>query len=382
MTTQAEHRVPSVDPPPRPSSPESLLPSAEPIRFLTDDGTVAAAEQHGRYARPAVDVLRQAYRAMVVGRRFDAQATALTKQGRLAVYPSSRGQEACQIGAVLAMRPTDWLFPTYRDTMALITRGIDPVEALTLLRGSWHCGYDPQATRTAPQCTPLATHAPHAAGLAYAARRKGDDTVALVLIGDGGTSEGDFHEALNFAAVFAAPVVFFVQNNGYAISVPLAQQSAAPSLAHKGVGYGIRSERVDGNDPLAVLAVLSDAVESARAGNGPVLVEAHTYRVEPHTNADDDSRYRDHDEVEEWKRRDPIDRLAAYLRSTGELTDDDAAAAVEEGEALVADLRTRMAVDPVTDPRELFEHVYAEPTPQLAEQAGWLAEELSAGGER
>ena len=166
---------------------------------------------------------------MVSGRRFDAQATALTKQGRLAVYPSSHGQEACQVGGVLALRDTDWMFPTYRESMALVARGIDPVQALTLLRGDWHCGYDPTTTRTAPQCTPLATHSLHAAGLAYAARRRGQDTVALAFVGDG-TSEGDFHEALNFAAVFRAPVVFLIQNNRYAISVPLAKQTAAPSL--------------------------------------------------------------------------------------------------------------------------------------------------------
>ncbi|PZF82861.1 pyruvate dehydrogenase (acetyl-transferring) E1 component subunit alpha [Jiangella anatolica] len=356
---------------------DALLPSAEPVRFLDDDGGPAPGDAHGRYERPSTELLRRAYDAMVLGRRFDAQATALTKQGRLAVYPSSRGQEAGEIGAVLALRETDWLFPTYRDTMALIARGIDPVEALTLLRGSWHCGYDPMATRTAPQCTPLATHAPHAVGVAYAARRRGEDTVALVLIGDGGTSEGDFHEALNFAAVFHVPVVFLVQNNGFAISVPVSRQTAAPSLAHKGVGYGVRGERVDGNDPLAMLAVLTDAVESARAGGGPVLVEAHTYRVEPHTNADDDGRYRDHDEVAAWKRRDPIARLEAHLRSAGELTDDDVAAAGAAAEAFAADVRKRLSEEPVGDPAELFAHVFATPTPQLREQAAWLAEELA-----
>ncbi|RIQ29179.1 pyruvate dehydrogenase (acetyl-transferring) E1 component subunit alpha [Jiangella rhizosphaerae] len=360
-----------------PPADAGLLPSAEPVRFLDDDGGPAPGDAHGRYERPSTELLRRAYDAMVLGRRFDAQATALTKQGRLAVYPSSRGQEAGEIGAVLALRETDWLFPTYRDTMALIARGIDPVEALTLLRGSWHCGYDPMATRTAPQCTPLATHAPHAVGVAHAARRRGEDTVALVLIGDGGTSEGDFHEALNFAAVFHAPVVFLVQNNGYAISVPLSRQTAAPSLAHKGVGYGVRSERVDGNDPLAMLAVLTDAVESARAGGGPVLVEAHTYRVEPHTNADDDARYRDHDEVEAWKRRDPIARLEAHLRSRGELSDDDVAAARSAAEEFATQVRERLSEEATGDPADLFAHVYAEPTPQLREQAGWLAEELA-----
>lgn len=378
MTTQAEHRMPEATlPGAAPSADAALLPSPEPIRFLDDDGALAPGDAHGRYQRLDTALLRRAHAAMVLGRRFDAQATALTKQGRLAVYPSSRGQEACEIGAVLALRDTDWLFPTYRDSVALAVRGIDPVEALTLLRGSWHCGYDPMATRTAPQCTPLATHAPHAVGLAYAARRRGEDTVALVLIGDGGTSEGDFHEALNFAAVFHAPVVFLVQNNGYAISVPLSRQTAAPSLAHKGAGYGIRGERVDGNDPLAVLAVLTDAVESARAGGGPVLVEAHTYRVEPHTNADDDARYRDHDEVELWKRRDPIARLEAHLRSRGELTDDDVSAAREAAEAYAARVREQLSEAPTGDPADLFAHVFAEPTPQLREQAAWLAEELA-----
>lgn len=377
MTTQAEHRLPVATAAAPAPADADLLPSAEPIRFLDDDGGPAPGDARGRYERPDPALLRRAYDAMVRGRRFDAQSTALTKQGRLAVYPSSRGQEACEIGAALALRETDWLFPTYRDTMALAARGIDAVEALTLLRGSWHCGYDPMATRTAPQCTPLATHAPHAVGVAYAARRRGEDTVALVLIGDGGTSEGDFHEALNFAAVFHAPVVFLVQNNRYAISVPLSRQTAAPSLAHKGVGYGVRSERVDGNDPLAVLAVLTDAVESARAGGGPALVEAHTYRVEPHTNADDDARYRDHDEVEVWKRRDPIARLEAHLRSAGELSDDDVAAAREAAEEYAADVRTRMNAEPTGDPADLFAHVFAEPTPQLREQARWLAEELA-----
>src|SRR5262245_14718456 len=187
---------------------------------------------------------------MVIGRRFDAQATALTKQGRLAVYPSSLGQEACQVGGVLALADDDWLFPTYRDSVALVTRGIEPVEVLSLLRGDAHCGYDPALQHVAPQCTPLATQTVHAAGLAYAEKRNGTGRIALVFVGDGATSEGDFHEAVNFAAVFKAPVVFLIQNNRYAISVPLERQSAAPTLSYKGVGYGVRSEQVDGNDPV------------------------------------------------------------------------------------------------------------------------------------
>ncbi|MEU3340880.1 pyruvate dehydrogenase (acetyl-transferring) E1 component subunit alpha [Streptomyces sp. NPDC006668] len=356
---------------------QGLLPSLTPVRFVAEDGT-PVARQPAEYAEPPLEALQEAYRRMVLGRRFDTQATALTKQGRLAVYPSSRGQEACQIGAVLALRPDDWLFPTYRDSVALVTRDIDPVEVLTLLRGDWHCGYDPAATRVAPQCTPLATQVLHATGMAASLRRDGTDGVAMALVGDGATSEGDFHEALNFAAVLRAPVVFFVQNNKYAISVPLARQTAAPALAYKGIGYGVRSEQVDGNDLVAVLAVLTAAVEHARAGGGPVLVEAHTYRMDAHTNADDATRYREDDEVDQWRAADPVDRLEAYLRSRGALTDEEAAALREEGEELAARVRAGMNADSPLDPMKLFDHVYAEPTPQLLEQRAQLAAELAA----
>jgi pyruvate dehydrogenase E1 component alpha subunit len=278
----------------------------------------------------------------------------------------------------MALRPTDWVFPTYRESAALVSRGIDPVEVLTLLRGDWHCGYDPGARRTAPQCTPLATQTVHAAGLAYGERRQGRDTVALAFVGDGATSEGDFHEGLNFAGVFTAPVVFLVQNNRYAISVPLARQTAAPSLAYKGVGYGVASEQVDGNDPAAMLAVLRHAVDHARSGRGPFLVEAHTYRLEPHTNADDAGRYRDDAEVQSWLARDPIARLEAYLRRHGALDDAAAADVHAEAEALAADLRARLGTEPRVEPTDLFGHVFAAPTPQLAEQRALLLEELAA----
>lgn len=359
---------------------KDLLPSAEPVRFLNEDGSKAPAKAQAGYELPPTDQLIEAHRRMVIGRRFDAQATALTKQGRLAVYPSSHGQEACEIAGVLALRDDDWLFPTYRDTMALIARGIDPVEALTLLRGSWHCGYDPNATHTAAQTTPLATQAVHAAGVAYAAKQRGKDTVSMTFVGDGGTSEGDFHEALNFAAVFTAPAIFLVQNNRYAISVPLARQTAAPTLAHKGIGYGIPSEQVDGNDVVAMLAVLQHAVTAARAGNGPMLVEAHTYRIEPHTNADDPTRYRDDAEVIEWSHRDPIARLETYLKATDALADAQIAAANDEAEALADDMRQRLGTDADVDTDDLFAYVYAEPTSQLREQRAWMRDELADGG--
>ena len=357
-------------------APEALLPSAEPVRFVAEDGTVSTGSSS--YQQPSADRLREAYRRMVLGRRFDTQATALTKQGRLAVYPSAVGQEACQIGAVLALREDDWLFPTYRESMALVARGLDPIELMALLRGTWHCGYDPRATHTAPQCTPLATQTLHAVGLADAFRRNGTDSVVMAFIGDGGTSEGDFHEALNFAAVFHAPVVFFVQNNKFAISVPLSKQSSAPSLAHKGIGYGIASEQVDGNDLVAVLSVLDAAVAHARAGAGPFLLEAHTYRIDAHTNADDATRYREAAEVERWRAADPLLRLEKYLLDLGVLSTEDVEVDKAAAEEFAADFRIRMNTEPPVDPTELFQHVYATPTGQLVAQREALRTELAA----
>jgi 2-oxoisovalerate dehydrogenase E1 component alpha subunit len=363
-----------VTPAPRSRAGRELLPGPRPLALLDADGTPTG--QDG-LPMPGPDVLLGLHRAIVIGRRFDAQATALAKQGRLAVYPSSRGQEACQVGAVHAMRAQDWLFPTYRDCVAIVSRGVDPVEALSLLRGDWHCGYDPYSRRVAPQCTPLATSAPHAVGLAHAARIKGEDTVAVVLLGDGATSEGDTHEALNFAAVWNAPVVFLVQNNGYAISVPLAKQTAAPSLAHKGIGYGIASQQIDGNDPAGVYAAVRAAVQAAASGAGPALIEALTYRVEAHTNADDATRYRSSDEVQDWLARDPLLRLERYLRAAGLLDEGWAAAVTAEAERLAADLRERLNAEPRPDPDELFRHVYARPTPALAAQRRAVEAELA-----
>jgi 2-oxoisovalerate dehydrogenase E1 component alpha subunit len=361
-----------------------LLPTKTPLTLLSTDGQPVHSTD---LDMPGDDVLVRLHRQMVLGRRFDTQATALTKQGRLAVYPSARGQEASEIGAVAALRPQDWLFPTYRDSMAVVARGVDPVEALVLLRGDWHCGYDPYAHRVAPQCTPLATNAPHAVGVAHAARLKGEDTVALVMLGDGATSEGDTHTALNFAAVWNSPVVFFVQNNGYAISVPVAKQTAAPSLAHKGIGYGIPGMLVDGNDPAAVYAAVRRAVESAAGGGGPTLIEALTYRMEAHTNADDAARYRPEAEVRKWLARDPVTRIRRYLLDQG-LVDAAALSALDaEAEEQAGDLRRRMNTDTLPDPADLFRFVYAEPTPVLRREQQELAAELDelrdeAGEER
>ncbi|RCV47554.1 thiamine pyrophosphate-dependent enzyme [Marinitenerispora sediminis] len=352
------------------------LPSLEPIRLV---------DRHGRrlgdpaFPTPDHDTLLALLRGMVVGRRFDRQAGALARQGSLAVYPSSHGQEACQVAGALALADQDWLFPTYRDSVALLTRGVDPAEVLTLLRGDWHSGYDPRRHRCAPQCTPLASNAPHAVGLTYAARRQGEDTAALVLMGDGATSEGDAHEAYNFAAVWNAPVVFLIQNNRWAISVPVEKQTRAPTLAHKAIGYGMTGYHVDGNDAAAVYAVVSRALAEARSGSGPVLIEAQTYRLDPHTNADAPQRYRDEAEVAYWRDRDPLSRLETLLRAEGAAGDADLERFAAEGERVAADVRRRLAEDDHLDPDDLFAHVYAGIPPALARQRADLRDELREG---
>ncbi|QMU97555.1 pyruvate dehydrogenase (acetyl-transferring) E1 component subunit alpha [Microbacterium esteraromaticum] len=352
---------------------DDLLPRDTPVCLIDPRGE---SIEDSRYRAPDVERLREAYRALVEGRRINDQASALVRQGRLAVYPSSHGQEACQVAAALALEERDWLFPTYRDAVAVIGRGVSPADAMVLLKGDWHGGYDPAEHHVAPQATPLATQLLHAVGFAQAARHRGEDTVVLALCGDGATSEGDFHEAMNFAAVFHVPVVFFVQNNEFAISVPLARQSAAPSLAHKAIGYGMPGQRVDGNDVAAVLAVLDEAVERARSGGGPSLVEAHTYRMQAHTNADDDTRYREREEVQAWIERDPVTRLRANLVARGALSDDDEQRFAEGAEEIAGALRAALNTDADLDPEDLFRFVTAERSTQLDEQWQMLKSEI------
>src|SRR5688572_18848359 len=342
-----------------------LLPARHQIQMVGPDGTLNPHTEQGaqpghEYSLPGDEELVAAYEQLVVGRRVNDQNSALVRQGRMAVYPSSHGQEACQVAAALCLSDGDWMFPTYRDSVAVMARG-----------------YDPAKHKVGIQCTPLTTQLLHGVGVAHAAKLRGEDTVVVAMCGDGATSEGDFHEALNFAAVFHLPVVFFVQNNQYAISVPLAHQSVAPSLAHKAVGYGMAGERVDGNDVVALLAVLDRAVKLAREGSGPLLVEAHTYRMQAHTNADDATRYRQDSEVAQWVARDPLTRMRTYLTGKGLLDDDGESRISEEAEAVAAQLRNGLSEDVPVDPQDLFKYVYSTPTPQLKEQSALLADELA-----
>ena len=328
---------------------------------------------------------RAAYRDLVVARRFDERAMALQRRGWMSGYPPHAGEEATGVGAVHAMRERDWLVPYYRSNAAQIARGVPMADLLLFRRGypEFHSGED---HRVFPQAIPIATQLPHATGIAMAADYRGTDEAVVVHFGDGATSEGDFHEAVNFAGVFDAPVVFCCENNGWAISHPRERQTAAPTIAAKAEAYGIDGRRVDGNDPLAVRETMTDALAAARDGR-PVLVEALTYRRGPHTTADDPDRYRDGDADEgragdggslpDWRTADPIDRLEAFCRGEGVLDDGDVAAIHEAAETAVREaVETAEAVGR-PDPDELFDPVFAAPTPELERQRADLHDFLS-----
>lgn len=336
----------------------------EPTRYVAPDGRLVAESPL------AHDEIVRGYRAMARARHFDERAVTLQRQGRLGVYAPYRGQEAAQVGAALALGASDWLVPTYRDTGAALTHGL-PIETALLYWRSHPAGWAyPPALRLLPFYVPIASQLTHAVGVAHASTVTEGDWVSLVFVGDGGTSEGDFHEALNFAAVFSAPVVFVVQNNGWAISVPTHRQMRNTRIADRAVGYGVPGVCIDGNDFVAVTCAVAEAVARARDGGGPSLVEAVTYRVLPHTTSDDPGRYRDAATATHHVDEDPLARVRALLTELGAW---DAAAETalqaELGAEFTAALDAADAVSEagLSDPGTLVEHVFERPGPdQLA----------------
>lgn len=347
----------------------------DPVRLVDAEGSPTSET---RYSRDLPhETLAWLYESMVVARDLDVEFVNLQRQGELALYASCRGQEAAQVGAAACLRKTDWLFPQYREIGAFLLRGITPAQMGAVWRGQWHGGLEFTSRCVAPIAIPIGTHGLHAVGAAMAAQRLGEDSVTVAFLGDGATSEGDVHEALNLASVFKAPCVFFVQNNQWAISVPVSRQQAGPSIAHRAIGYGMPGVRVDGNDVLACYAVMAEAAERARAGAGPTLIEAITYRMGPHTTSDDPTRYRSAGEVDEWLARDPIARYRTYLQNAGVLDERLEQRVAARSRRLCAEVRDSLvgSVDP--DPAELFDNVYAEITPDLARQRDQLLAELA-----
>lgn len=351
------------------------LPSGTPVQLIDEHGR--SVENATGYAMPDDATLQNAYRKMVIARRWEAQVTALTRQGRLATYPSAFGQEAGEVGSVLSLDEQDWMFPTYRESSALLTRGVPPRSLLSFFRGDWHNAYDPYEFCISPQSTPLATQALHAVGFAHGEKLQGRNAVTLTYLGDGASSEGDTHEAMNFAATWNTATVFFVQNNQYAISTPVQSQTKSRSIADRAAGLGMRGVWVDGNDISAVIAVTKDAIARARRGEGPTVIETRTYRLESHTNSDDPTRYRTSEEAEAWGPYDPIQRLATYLRDRGLLGEELETEITAEAEANAAKTRDAMNETIEVDPLELFEHVYATPRRAMREQREMLAAELA-----
>jgi pyruvate dehydrogenase E1 component alpha subunit len=320
------------------------------------------------------------YRWMVAARLFDERALALQRQGRLGTYAPLLGQEAAQVGSAYALTPEDWLFPSYREHAALAMRGQGWLQLLMYWGGSEEGNRIPEGVKNFMVCVPIATQILHAVGAAWAAKLKGEKSCALVYFGDGATSEGDFHEGLNFAGVFKVPVVFFCQNNQYAISVPRTKQTASETIAQKAIAYGFEGVQVDGNDVFAVYKVTKEALEKARAGGGPTLIEAVTYRLTHHTTADDWTRYRPAEEVEMWKQKDPIKRLRLYLEKQGLWSEADEAQLIEELKAEIAQAVSQYEALPKRPVEDIFQYMYAEMPWNLKEQLQELKEYLAEHG--
>lgn len=324
------------------------------------------------------DELIALHRDMVVARRLDAEGTALQRQGELGLWPPLAGQEAAQVGSARALREDDFVFTSYREHAVAWCRDVAPAELLAVWRGTAPSGWDPFAHHLAVPQIIIGAQALHATGYAMGLAWDGSDAAAVAYFGDGATSEGDVNEALVFAASFDAPVVFFCQNNQWAISEPVGLQSKQP-LARRADGFGMPGVRVDGNDVLAVMAATRRALERARRGDGPSFIEAVTYRLGPHTTADDPKRYRADDELEAWRGRDPIARLEALLEASA--APDRIAAAFAEADAAAdrAAGEMRAAITTLADPAPLtvFDHVYAEANSQLERQRGRYARYLA-----
>lgn len=336
--------------------------TVEHLSILDSDGNLDSALE----PEIAPEELKRLHRAMLLGRRFDERMLRLQRQGRIGTFAPIKGQEAAQIGSVATLRRTDWMVPSFRETAAMLWRGWTMEKMLLFFAGYLEGGQPAPDQRDLPICIPVGTQLPHAVGLAYAAQYRGDDAVVMVYCGDGATSEGDFHEAMNFAGVWHLPLVFLVQNNQWAISIPLKKQTHSRTIAQKALAYGFSGLQVDGNDLLAVYAASREAVERARRGDGPSLIECVTYRLGMHTTSDDPTKYRSAEEVQAWERKDPLTRFGAYLQKRNlldggleEQIDAEIARAVQSFEA----------VGPA-DPLGMFDHAYAtRPAPLEAQRA-------------
>ncbi len=350
-------------------------PTEDMVRVLDEDGGVV-----GDVPDLDDDELVEMYRQMKLARHFDERAVSLNRQGRMGTYPPLSGQEGAQIGSAMAMADDDWMIPSYREHAAALVRGQGLTETLRYWMGDERGDSPDEGTNVFTVAVPIASQIPHATGMAWAEKLQsdGDHGAFLCYFGDGATSEGDFHEGLNFAGVFDTPNVFFCNNNQWAISVPRERQTASDTLAQKAQAYGFEGVQVDGMDPLAVYSVTREALQKARDPEEeqprPTMIEAVQYRFGAHTTADDPSVYRTDEEEERWRAKDPIPRLESYLQSQGVLDDDRIEAIQASVEDEVADAIDEAEATADPDPQSMFDHVYAEQTPELREQAERFAQ--------
>ena len=354
------------------------------VQLLTPDGVRRPDPDHDRWvADVGDDELLGLYEDMVVVRRLDIEATALQRQGQLGLWPPLLGQEAAQIGSARTLRTDDFVFSSYRENAVAYVRGVTPTDLVRVWRGTAASGWDPRKVGMATPTIIIGAHTLHATGYAMGCVKDGVDSVAVAYFGDGATSEGDVNEAMVFAASFHAPVVFFCQNNQWAISEPVGLQATRP-LAHRAPGFGIPSVRVDGNDVLAVMATTRVALDRARHGGGPTFIEAVTYRMGPHTTSDDPTRYVDPDVQAQWAAKDPILRVERLLERTGLLTDEVSASVKRKADAVAREMRDGCYGLEAPEPLSVFDHVYTTPTSWLERQRSQYAAYLAMfeGGQR
>ncbi|MDR7871162.1 MAG: pyruvate dehydrogenase (acetyl-transferring) E1 component subunit alpha [Tissierellaceae bacterium] len=319
------------------------------------------------------------YKTMLYTRVIDEKALSYQRQGRMLTYAPNTGQEAAQVGSGYAMKKEDWLVPAFRELGAWLVKGVPLKNIYLYWYGNEWGSYTAEDVRVLPISVPIASQLQHATGIAMANNIKGEKSVAVGYVGDGGTSEGDFHEALNFAAVFNAPVVFVVQNNQYAISTHSSIQTISENFALKAVAYGMRGILVDGNDILAMYAATKEAIERARNGEGPTLIEAYTYRLGAHTTSDDPTKYRENEEVEAWKEKDPILRFEIYLKNKGILTDEWKEKTLDELEKDVMSTFESIENKSDTEIDDIFKYHYETMPPQLEEQLNEYKSFLEGG---
>ena len=345
------------------------------IQILDDQGNT-----HDGVQIPSIDDqrLKQIYEQMKFLRTFDTKAVSLQRQGRMGAYSEFKGQEAIQVGIALSLKKEDWLFPTYRDSAAIIARGVPPEYILRYWSGDEEGENFPEGINVFPIAIPVASQIPHAVGGAWALKHRAQNAATLVTIGDGGTSKADFYEGMNLAGVFNLPVVCVIQNNQYAISLPRAYQTHTATLAQKGFAFGIEAIQVDGNDLLGVYQVLSRAVEKARKGGGPTIVEAITYRLGHHTTATGDEPYRSGEEIEKWKHRDPIERLRRFLANRNLWNDQYESEVEQRVKQKIDEAVRKFEAFPRPKPEDMFRFTYAEEPAKLRAEEEILLNSLSS----